>query len=33
MIDLIKGTGVADGKADPLRMPLGSDGFTSIRKK
>ncbi|KAI0555227.1 NAD(P)-binding protein [Xylaria curta] len=30
MIDLIKGTGVANGKVVPLRVPLGSDGWRII---
>ncbi|KAI0973162.1 hypothetical protein F4678DRAFT_428124 [Xylaria arbuscula] len=33
MIDLVKGTGVAAGKSIPLRVPLGSDGWSRIRAK
>ncbi|KAI1096710.1 hypothetical protein F5B19DRAFT_481144 [Rostrohypoxylon terebratum] len=33
MIDLVKGTGVAEGKETPLRVPLGSDGWGRIRDK
>lgn len=33
MIDLVKGTGVAAGKTIPLRMPLGTDGWTRIKEK
>ncbi|KAI1383835.1 uncharacterized protein F4822DRAFT_53210 [Hypoxylon trugodes] len=33
MIDLVKGTGVAAGKQVPLRVPLGSDGWSRIRAK
>ena len=33
MIDLVKGTGVAAGKQVPLRVPLGSDGWSRIKAK
>lgn len=33
MIDLVKGTGVAAGKQVPLRIPLGSDGWSRVREK
>lgn len=33
MIDLVKGTGIAAGKTIPLRMPLGTDGWTRIKEK
>ncbi|KAI1215081.1 uncharacterized protein F4807DRAFT_455531 [Annulohypoxylon truncatum] len=33
MVDLVKGTGVAQGKDIPLRVPLGSDGWGRIRAK
>lgn len=33
MIDLVKGTGVAAGKQIPLRVPLGSDGWSRVRAK
>jgi NAD(P)-dependent dehydrogenase (short-subunit alcohol dehydrogenase family) len=33
MIDLVRGTGVAAGKAVPLRVPLGTDGWTRIKAK
>jgi hypothetical protein len=33
MIELAKGTGVAAGKAVPLRVPLGTDGWTRIKDK
>lgn len=33
MIDLVKGTGVATGKQIPLRVPLGSDGWSRVRAK
>lgn len=33
MIDLVKGTGVAAGKTVPLRVPLGTDGWTRVRAK
>lgn len=33
IIDLVKGTGVAAGKQVPLRVPLGSDGWSRIRAK
>ncbi|KAI1080878.1 hypothetical protein F5B20DRAFT_570019 [Whalleya microplaca] len=33
MIDLVKGTGVAVGKQIPLRVPLGSDGWSRVRAK
>lgn len=34
MIDLVKGTGVAAGRKEiPLRVPLGSDGWSRVRAK
>lgn len=33
MIELVKGTGMAAGKTIPLRVPLGTDGWTRIRAK
>ncbi len=33
MIELIKGTGVAEGREVPLRMPIGSDSFAPIKQK
>lgn len=33
MIELTKGTGVAAGKTVPLRVPLGTDGWTRIKAK
>lgn len=33
MIELTKGTGMAAGKAVPLRVPLGSDGWVRIKDK
>ena len=33
MIELVKGTGVAEGKTVPLRMPIGSDAFAPIKGK
>lgn len=33
MIDLVKGTGLVAGRAVPLRVPLGSDGWTRIKAK
>ena len=33
IIDLVKGTGVAAGKQVPLRVPLGSDGWSRIKAK
>ncbi|KAK8016683.1 hypothetical protein PG993_014872 [Apiospora rasikravindrae] len=33
MIDLVNGTGVAAGKEIPLRVPLGSDGWSRIKSK
>ncbi|OTB02033.1 hypothetical protein M426DRAFT_63011 [Hypoxylon sp. CI-4A] len=33
MIDLVKGTGVAAGKIVPLRVPLGSDGWSRVKEK
>ncbi|OTA99723.1 hypothetical protein M426DRAFT_324909 [Hypoxylon sp. CI-4A] len=33
MIDLVQGTGAAAGKTVPLRVPLGTDGWTKIRAK
>ncbi|KAI1125034.1 hypothetical protein F5Y10DRAFT_14849 [Nemania abortiva] len=33
MIDLVKGTGVAEGKEIPLRVPLGTDGWSRIKAK
>ncbi|KAI1332876.1 NAD(P)-binding protein [Xylariaceae sp. FL0255] len=31
MIDLVLGTGIAEGRTVPLRMPLGSDGWQRVR--
>lgn len=33
MIELTKGTGVASGRTVPLRVPIGTDGWTKIRAK
>ncbi|KAK8098762.1 ketoreductase [Apiospora kogelbergensis] len=33
MIDLVNGTGIAEGKDVPLRIPLGSDGWSRIKFK
>lgn len=33
MIDLVKGTGLAAGKAIPVRVPLGSDSWAAIKKE
>ena len=33
MIDLVRGTGIAAGKQVPLRVPLGSDGWSRIKAK
>lgn len=34
MVDLVKGTGVAAGRKEiPLRVPLGSDGWSRVRAK
>lgn len=33
MIELTTGTGMAAGKTVPLRVPLGTDGWTRIRDK
>lgn len=33
MIELAKGNGVAVGKTVPLRVPIGTDGWTIIRAK
>ncbi|KAK8075497.1 hypothetical protein PG997_010160 [Apiospora hydei] len=33
MIDLVNGTGVAAGKEVPLRVPLGTDGWSRIKGK
>ncbi|ROV87226.1 hypothetical protein VSDG_09961 [Cytospora chrysosperma] len=33
MIELAKGNGVASGKRVPLRVPIGTDGWTKIRAK
>lgn len=33
MIELVKGTGVAEGKTVPLRMPMGTDGWERIKAK
>ncbi|ETS73841.1 hypothetical protein PFICI_14787 [Pestalotiopsis fici W106-1] len=33
IIDLVRGTGVAAGKEIPLRIPLGSDGWSRIKAK
>lgn len=33
MIELTKGTGMAAGKSVPLRVPLGTDGWTRIKAK
>lgn len=33
MIDLVNGVGVAAGKEVPLRVPLGTDGWTRIKAK
>lgn len=33
MIELVKGTGVAAGRTVPLRVPLGTDGWTRIKEK
>lgn len=33
MIELTKGTGMAAGKTIPLRVPLGTDGWTRIKDK
>ncbi|KAM0543980.1 hypothetical protein ACHAPJ_012004 [Fusarium lateritium] len=33
MIDLVKGTGFAEGKTLPLRVPLGSDSWSRIKAK
>jgi hypothetical protein len=32
MIDVVKGEGVAEGKAFPERLPLGSDAFDTVKK-
>lgn len=33
MVELVKGTGMAAGKTIPLRVPLGTDGWTRIKAK
>lgn len=33
VIELVKGTGMAAGMAIPLRVPLGTDGWTRIKAK
>jgi hypothetical protein len=33
MIELVKGTGVAEGRAVPLRVPLGTDSWERIKAK
>lgn len=33
MIEIVKGTGMASGKSIPLRVPLGSDGWSRIKAK
>ncbi|KAI1371278.1 NAD(P)-binding protein [Hypoxylon crocopeplum] len=33
IIELVKGTGMAEGKTVPLRVPLGSDGWDKIKAK
>ncbi|CCT75341.1 related to ketoreductases [Fusarium fujikuroi IMI 58289] len=33
MIELVKGTGVAEGKTLPLRVPLGSDSWSRVKSK
>lgn len=33
MIDLVKGTGIAQGRTVPLRVPLGTDGWERIKTK
>lgn len=33
MIELVKGDGMAAGKTVPLRVPLGTDGWTRIKAK
>ncbi|KAF5023472.1 hypothetical protein F66182_4472 [Fusarium sp. NRRL 66182] len=33
MIELVKGTGFADGRSVPLRVPLGSDSWSRVKAK
>ncbi|KAJ6510991.1 hypothetical protein C8R45DRAFT_921685 [Mycena sanguinolenta] len=33
MVELVKGTGMAEGRKVPLRIPLGSDGWGRIKAK
>ncbi|CVL07617.1 related to ketoreductases [Fusarium mangiferae] len=33
MIELVKGTGFAEGKTQPLRVPLGSDSWSRVKSK
>lgn len=33
MIELTKGTGMAADKTIPLRVPLGTDGWTRVKDK
>ncbi|KAI2616826.1 NAD(P)-binding protein [Hypoxylon sp. NC1633] len=33
MIELVEGTGMAEGKTVPLRVPLGSDGWEKVKTK
>jgi hypothetical protein len=33
MIDIVKKEGVAEGKTEPLRLPLGKDALSTLRNK
>lgn len=33
MIDIVKEEGVAEGKTQPLRLPIGKDALTTLRNK
>lgn len=33
MIELVRGTGFAEGKKVPLRVPLGSDSWSRVKTK
>lgn len=33
VIQIVKGTGIAEGKEIPLRIPFGSDGLAALREK
>jgi hypothetical protein len=33
IVDVLTGTGVAEGKVMPLRLPLGTDAYAIIKEK